>query len=375
MELVDLKRQQERISPDLNRRIARVLEHAQYIMGPEVSELEEKLCQLTGAKYCVTCSSGTDALLLPLMAYELKQNDVVFVPSFTFAATAEAVVLAGGKPFFVDVDEKSFNICPESLSLGIAEAKKQGYNIRGVIVVGLFGNPPPFDEIKPICEKNSLFLIDDAAQSLGSSYKGQMTGSIADVTATSFFPAKPLGCYGDGGAIFTNREDYAEKLQSLRVHGKGKDKYTNVRVGLNARLDTLQAAILLSKLVVFESEVLQRAHISEIYNLRLAEFCAIPVIDDQVSSAWAAYTIRVSDREKLLLGLERRGIPSQVYYPNPLYKLNAYCDYPRVSNSLDRSETAAHEVLSLPVHAYLSEREIDSIVAAVKYSLPMDSQC
>jgi dTDP-4-amino-4,6-dideoxygalactose transaminase len=363
MEFVDLKKQQERIKPDLDRRIARVLEHGQYIMGPEVYELEEKLCELTGARYCVTCSSGTDALVLPLMAYNLEANDVVFVPSFTFAATAEAVVLAGGIPFFVDVDEKSFNICANSLITGVDEAKKQGYNIRGIIAVGLFGNPPSFDELRSICERHDLFLIDDAAQSLGSSYHRQRTGSIADVTATSFFPSKPLGCYGDGGAVFTNSKSLAEQLCSIRIHGKGHHKYDNHRIGLNARLDTLQAAILLAKLQLFTEEIFLRNRLAQLYTDGFKDILNVgtPRVSEGAFSAWAQYTITHPERDRAKELLSQSDIPSMIYYPKPMHKQVAYQSFPQL-DCLGVSEYLSKSVLSLPIHSYLDKRSIKKVV-------------
>jgi dTDP-4-amino-4,6-dideoxygalactose transaminase len=359
VEFIDLKAQQGRIRDKIDAGIKKVLDHGQYIMGPEVLELEQKLCEFTGAKHCISCGNGTDALVLALKAYGLVEGDVVFVPAFTFSATAEAVVLAGGIPYFVDVDERSFNLCPKSLADGISDAAGQGYNLAGVIVVGLFGNPPSFDEITPVCEQNDLFLVDDAAQSLGSSYKGKMTGTLGDITTTSFFPSKPLGCYGDGGALFTDSADIAELLESLRVHGKGKDKYDNVRIGTNSRLDTLQAAVLLAKLDLFEDELEVRRSVASKYEEYISGIYRTQTIEEFHLSAWAQYSLVSVERPALLQKLGSEGIPYSTYYPATMNQQKAYSMYPHCS--LERSEALARTIFQIPFHPYLTESSIGDI--------------
>ena len=364
MEFIDLKTQQLRIKSELDRRLAKVLQDGQYIMGPEVGELEQKLCELTGAGYCVTCANGTDALVLALKTFELEANDVVFVPAFTYSATAEAVVLAGGQPYFVDVDEGSFNLSAESLGEGIADARNRGYNIRGVIVVGLFGSPADFDKINPICDQHGLFVIDDAAQSLGSSYNGRKTGTLADITATSFFPSKPLGCYGDGGAIFTDSKAVAKLLGSLRVHGKGKDKYDNIRVGTNSRLDTLQAAVLLAKLDVFDSELQSRAQIADQYRQLLCQSLVTQKVEYSHTSAWAQYSVVSEDRAGLLEKLKEAEIPYAMYYPLTMSQQVAYSRYPACS--LVNAENLAQKIFQLPFHPYLSDADMEHICGTLE---------
>jgi dTDP-4-amino-4,6-dideoxygalactose transaminase len=305
------------------------------------------------------------------MALELDATNAVLCPSFTFAATAEAVAWFGATPVFVDVDEQTFNIDPASLEAGIVSAKGQGLSPVGVISVDLFGQPADYDRVESICAAHRLWLLSDAAQSFGATYNGRKVGTIGTATATSFFPAKPLGCYGDGGAVFTDDAELAATIKSLRVHGQGSDKYDNVRIGLNGRLDTLQAAILIEKMRVFRDEIESRNTIAARYNAALADVAQVPHVMNGATSVWAQYTLRVpaTRREALAAGLKSRGIPTAVYYAKPLHQQTAYRKYPVAGNGLPVSERLAAEVISLPMHPYLDEGEQDFIIEAVKAEL------
>jgi dTDP-4-amino-4,6-dideoxygalactose transaminase len=368
---IDLAKQRARLGQDVDQAIQRVLAHGNYIMGPEVRELEVELSRFCGAQHALTCSNGTDALGLILMALELDATNAVLCPSFTFAATAEAVAWFGATPVFVDVDEQTFNIDPASLEAGIVSAKGQGLSPVGVISVDLFGQPADYDRVESICAAHRLWLLSDAAQSFGATYNGRKVGTIGTATATSFFPAKPLGCYGDGGAVFTDDAELAATIKSLRVHGQGSDKYDNVRIGLNGRLDTLQAAILIEKMRVFRDEIESRNTIAARYNAALADVAQVPYVMNGATSVWAQYTLRVpaTRREALAAGLKSRGIPTAVYYAKPLHQQTAYRKYPVAGNGLPVSERIAAEVISLPMHPYLDEGEQDFIIDAVKAEL------
>ena len=368
---IDLAKQRARLGQDVDTAIQRVLAHGHYIMGPEVGELEIALSSFCGAQHALTCSNGTDALGLILMALELGATDAVLCPSFTFAATAEAVAWFGATPVFVDVDEHTFNMDPASLEAGIGSAKGHGLTPVGVISVDLFGQPADYDRLESICAAHRLWLLSDAAQSFGATYNGRKVGTIGTATATSFFPAKPLGCYGDGGAVFTDDAELAATIKSLRVHGQGSDKYDNVRIGLNGRLDTLQAAILIEKMRVFQDEIESRNTIAARYNTALADITQVPHVMNGATSVWAQYTLRVpaTHREALAAGLKSRGIPTAVYYAKPLHQQTAYRKYPVAGNGLPVSERIATEVISLPMHPYLEKDEQDSIIEAVKAEL------
>lgn len=362
MEFIDLKTQQNRIREKVDARIKKVLDHGQYIMGPEVFELEERLSVFCGAKHVITCANGTDALVMPLMAKGFGKGDAVFVPAFTFAATAEAVVLAGATPVFVDVKRDSFNLCSESLKDAIITAKSAGLKPAAVIPVGLFGQPADFDSIQPIAEEEQLFVLDDAAQSFGSRYHSSPTGMLGNVTATSFFPAKPLGCYGDGGAIFTDDDVLAESLRSIRVHGKGEHKYENVRIGLNSRLDTIQAAVLLEKLEIFPDELEARSLVATRYSAALQATCDVPVLAEKLTSSWAQYTIRVDQRDEVQHELNQHNIPTHVYYQNCLPEQKAYEHFPIAQGGIPNSHYLCENVLSLPIHPYLDVNEQSKVI-------------
>jgi dTDP-4-amino-4,6-dideoxygalactose transaminase len=329
--------------------------------------LEGELSRFCGAKEVVSCANGTDALGLVLMAREVGPGDAVLCPSFTFAATAEVVVWLGATPVYVDIDPVTFNLDPKSLEQGIATAKQHGLKPVGLIAVDLFGQPADYDTLEPICAAYGLWILSDAAQSFGASYRGRRVGTIGLATATSFFPSKPLACYGDGGAIFTDDAELAKVLRSLRVHGEGVDKYDNVRIGMNGRLDTIQAAVLLEKLKIFPDEIELRDCIAARYNEALTDIATVPSVPEGNTSVWAQYTIRVDaeKRDKLVAALKEEGIPTGVYYPKPLHRQTAYMQYPSAGNGLPVSDLIASQVLSLPMHPYLEATDQDRIIGAV----------
>lgn len=372
VQFIDLKAQQDRIKPQLDARIQRVLAHGGYIMGPEVKEFETELSRFCGAKHVLGCANGTDALQLALLALNVRPGDAVFCPSFTFAATAEVVPLCGATPVFVDVEENSFNMDAASLGRSISAAKEAGLRPAGIVPVDLFGLPADYDAIEAIAESEGLWIVADGAQSCGAIYKGRRTGSIGTIATTSFFPAKPLGCYGDGGAVFTGDDNLAVVLDSLRIHGKGSDKYDNARIGLNSRLDTLQAAILLEKLAIYEDEIARRQSVAKRYTDELSDVIATPVVEENCTSVWAQYTVRAKDaaeRNRLMDTLKSHGVPSMVYYPRPLHTQTAYASYVRDPTGLPVAESLAARVLSLPMHPYLPEFEQDRVIAILRSSL------
>lgn len=357
LQFIDLAEQQQGIRASIDFAIKKVLDHGQYIMGPEVTMLEQQLATYTNAKHVITCSSGTDALLMALMAYGVGPGDAVLVPAFTFPATPEVVALLGATPVFVDVDPISYTIAIDAIEEGIRYCHTHNLNLSGIMAVDLYGLAADYDAITAIAKKHGLWVIADAAQSFGASYKNRNVGCLADVTATSFFPAKPLGCYGDGGAVFTDDDDMAHRMRSIRVHGKGEHKYDNVRVGINGRLDTIQAAILLEKLKIYPQELENKQQLAEYYNEMLDSSCLTPTIPLHCQSAWAQYTITLPDgldRDALQGYLKDQGIPTMVYYPKPLHHQKAYKDYPTVG-SLIHSERLCERVLSLPMHGYLDQ--------------------
>jgi dTDP-4-amino-4,6-dideoxygalactose transaminase len=371
MPFIDLAAQRARIADKVEAAVRRVLHHGAYIMGPEVSELEKQLASFCGAKHVVSCASGTDALTLVLLARGVGPGVAVLCPSFTFAATAEAVALLGGTPFFVDVLPATFNMDPASLEAAIAEARAQELNPVGVISVDLFGQPADYDAIEPICSREGLWLLCDAAQAFGATFRGRKLGTFGLATTTSFFPAKPLGAYGDGGAVFTDDDELAEVLRSLRVHGQGVDKYDNVRIGVTGRLDTIQAAVLLEKLAIFPDEIKARDAIAARYSQGLREVSIPPVVAEGCQSVWAQYTIRLEpgQRDGLVAALKEAGVPTACYYPVPLHRQTAYRRYPCVGGALKVTDQLAQEVLSLPMHPYLAAESQDRIVGAVQKHL------
>jgi len=363
---IDLKAQRKRIGARMDQAIQRVLEHGQYILGPEVQALESGLAAFCGARHALSCASGTDALLLPLMAWGIGRGDAVIVPSFTFVATAEVVALVGATPVFADVLADTYNLDPDAIGPACTAARKQGLKPRAVIPVDLFGQPADYDRIAPIAKTLGIKLLADTAQGFGASLNGTRVGAFGDAAGTSFFPAKPLGCYGDGGAVFTDDDALLEVLVSLRVHGGGRDKYDNVRIGLNGRLDTIQAAVLLEKLAVFEDEIAVRHRIARRYNELLADAVVVPIVREGARPVWAQYTIQVERRETVQARLKEAGIPTAVYYPIPLHRQSGYRHFPAAAASLPVTDALAERVLSLPMHPYLDAATQDRIVEAVR---------
>jgi dTDP-4-amino-4,6-dideoxygalactose transaminase len=369
---IDLAAQRRRLGKSVDEAVSRVLAHCQFISGPEVTELETALADFSGAKHVVTCASGTDALLMVLMAKGVGRGDAVLCPSFTFCATGEAVALTGATPVLVDVDEATFNMDANSLKRGVATARKHGLTPKAVIPVDLFGQSADHDAIGAVAEAEGMFVLDDAAQAFGASYRGRRLGTFGLVTATSFFPAKPLGCFGDGGAIFTDDEKLAETLRSIRVHGQGSDKYDNVRLGLTGRLDTIQAAILIEKLRIFEDEIAARNKVAERYAQGLGNVVTVPHVASGCTSIWAQYTIRLPrgvDRGGFAAALQAQGIPTAIYYSKSMHQQTAYRDFPVADGGLPVSEKLSGDVISLPMHAYLDEATQDRVIKAVRGAL------
>ena len=356
---IDLAAQQKRVRAEIDERLARVLDHGGYIMGPEVSELEAELASWADCREVVSCSSGTDALLLALMALGLKPGQGVIVPSFTFTASAEVMPMLGAIPIFAEVEQDSFNLDPGGLPAAMAAAEQAGVKVVGIMAVGLFGQPANMDALNIFAKQHGLWLIDDAAQSFGSSWAGRKTGSLADISCTSFFPAKPLGCYGDGGACFTNNEEHAALMRSARVHGQGKDKYHNDRIGMTARLDSMQAAVLLAKLGIFADELRLRQLVADRYTALLEEVVC-PALNEQATSSWAQYTLRLpdgTDRAALCQQLAEADIPTAIYYPVPVHRQLPYRRFQVAEGGLPVTDQLSRQVLSLPMHPYLSEAE------------------
>lgn len=369
---IDIGAQRRRLGKSIDEAVGRVLAHCQFINGPEVTRLEADLADFSGAKHVVSCASGTDALLMVLMARGIGAGDAVFCPSFTFCATGEAVALTGATPVFVDVDEATFNMDAASLKRGIATATRAGLKPRAVIPVDLFGQSADHDRIGEIADAEAMFVLDDAAQGFGASYKGRRLGTFGLATATSFFPAKPLGCFGDGGAIFTDDAELAQTLRSIRVHGQGSDKYDNVRLGLTGRLDTLQAAVLIEKLKIFEDEIAARDKVADRYARGLGNMVGVPRLAGGSSSVWAQYTIRLPngvDRDGFAAALKSQGIPTAIYYPKSMHQQTAYRDFPVADGGLPASERLSRDVISLPIHAYLDEPTQQRIIATVRGAL------
>lgn len=368
---IDLAAQRKVLGAKVDDAILNVLNHGAYIMGPEISALEARLAEFCGVEHVVSCSNGTDALAMVLMAKGVKAGDAIICPSFTFAATGEVVAWLGATPVFVDCHADTFNMDPESLVKGIAKARELGLKPVGAIAVDLFGQPADYDTIEPICAEEGLWLLADTAQGFGATYKDRVTGAIGDVATTSFFPAKPLGCYGDGGAIFTNDGDLASVLRSIRNHGQGSDRYDNIRIGINGRLDSIQAAVLLQKLDLFPEEIEARNRIARRYNDGLGDLVIVPEVLDGCVSTWAQYTIRLGTGRRAAFAehLKSEGIPTAIYYPKPMHVQTAYKRYPVAQGGLPVSERLAHEVISLPMHAYLDQATQDRIITAARAAI------
>lgn len=373
---VDLATQQNRIRKDIDIAMARVLDHGRYVMGPEVAELEEALAKFCGAKHAIGCSSGTDALAMVLMAKNIKPGQVIFCPSFTFVATAEVVAWLGAKVCFVDVEPDTFNIDPKALQAAIAETKANGEDLAGIISVDLFGLPVAHQELGKIANEHDLWILSDAAQSFGARYNNKPVGTMGLATATSFFPAKPLGAYGDGGAMFTDDDQLAENLRSILFHGKGENQYDNVRIGMTGRLDTMQAAILLEKLKIFDDEIAARQKVAQIYTEGLKDLVTVPHVPHGRMSVWAQYTTRLPegiDRGQLQKDLTDKGIPSAVYYAKPLHKQAAYAHNIIAGGELLVTDALSKDVLSLPMHPYLEASTQEYIIENFENALKAQS--
>lgn len=376
MEFRDLKAQYRALKPEIDKAIAQVIESSGFILGPQVTELEKRLAAYVGVRHCVTCANGTDALELALKSWGIGPGDAVFVPDFTFFSTAEVAARLGATPVFVDIDAKTFNLDPEKLEATIQKVEKESSLVpRAVIAVDLFGLPADYDRIGKIAASHGLRVLEDGAQGFGGSIRGRKACSFGSTGTTSFFPAKPLGCYGDGGAIFTNDDAQAALLRSLRVHGKGTDKYDNVRLGYNSRLDTLQAAILLPKLTAFETGELDGVNrAAAAYSRLLNGFVVVPEVPEGFVSSWAQYTIRLrneAERDFVRQRLADTGIPTGIYYRKPLHSQKAFAGLPKLDMGLEAAEDACSRVLSLPIHPYLANETIEKIAAAVQKALEL----
>lgn len=371
MQFIDLQSQQEIIKKGINSAISKVLDHGKYIFGPEVFELENQLKIRAQRKYCVSCASGTDALYMALKALGVKEGDAIFTTPFTFIATVEAIAMCGATPVFVDVDKDSMNISVEKLKNAISSFSQKSIVPKAVMTVNIFGLTCEYDEILKLCKANELFLIEDAAQSFGATYKNQPSCSFGDVSCTSFFPAKPLGCYGDGGAIFTDDEETHEKLISIRVHGQSKTPYVHDRLGITGRLDSIQAAILLEKLKIFDEEIDKRNIWANMYNEKLCEIknLKVPSIFPAMKSAWAQYTLQAKDestRGMMIDALKDQGIPTAIYYPISMHLQKVFKDLGYKHGDMPASENLSECVFSLPMHPYLNESVIAKIAEVLK---------
>lgn len=373
---IDLKAQYEVVGADINKRVLEVLASTQYIMGPQVGEMEAELARFAGAKHCVSCASGTDALLMALMALDIGPGDAVFTTPFTFVATAEVIALTGATPVFVDIDPDTYNIDAAELEKALKafitgdksyplplDADITRLTPKAVISVDLFGLACDYDALNALAAKCNLTILEDAAQGFGALYKGRRTCSLTPISATSFFPAKPLGCAGDGGAVFTDDDALLEKLHSVRVHGQSDDKYNNVRIGINGRMDTIQAAVILAKLPIFEHEIAQRQSVAQTYTARLKDLkdCKTPVVPQGYLSVWAQYSIMSSRKAELMAALKEAEIPTACYYPIPLHLQGAFSYLGYQEGDMPVSEACAKDIFSLPMHPYLKAADIDRI--------------
>ena len=363
---IDLQTQYKKHQTEIQAAINVVLEHGRYIMGPEIDALESALQEFTGANHAITCGSGTEALSLALMYSGVGPGDAIFTTPYTFFATAEVIGLAGATPVFVDVDPITYNMNPEYLSVSINQTLGKGeLNPKGIIPVDLFGQPADYDAINQIAADCNLFVLQDAAQSFGASYKGSRTCSNAPLAATSFFPAKPLGCYGDGGAVFTDDASVAASLKSIRVHGQGRDKYDNICLGLNARMDSIQAAILIEKLKFYESEIELRQRVAELYSQTLQDHVAVPAIAEGNTSIWAQYSVTSKHRRKIRDALSKKSIPTAIYYPTPIHLSTAYAHLGHQVGDFPVSENLSKTMFSLPMHPYLEQAQIEIICDSI----------
>ena len=369
---IDLAHQQARIRGKIDAGLTAVLDHGAYIMGPEVAALESRLGDWTKATHNISCSSGTDALLLALHGLELQPGQGVIVPSFTFASSAEVMPTMGAIPIFAEVEADSFNLDPNKLEAALAAGQAANIDVVGIIGVGLFGQPANYDEIRTFANAHNLWLIDDAAQSFGAQWRGRPVGQLADVTCTSFFPAKPLGAYGDGGAVFTDNDKIADIIRSCRIHGMGKDKYENIRIGMTGRLDSIQAVVLDAKLDIFEEELALRQAVADRYQTLIGDFVDAPRVAAGATSSWAQYCIKLpkeSIRDHVIKHLEASGVPTAIYYPIPMHQQPPYRDFPQSQCGLGVTLELCHQVLALPMHPYLGEAQQQHIAKALQNAL------
>lgn len=374
MQFRDLQKQYQVLKKEIDESVLEVMQTGNFISGQQVKELEKELAEYVGVKHCITCANGTDALTLAMMAWEIGIGDAVFVPDFTFFASGEIVAFEGATPIFVDVDEDTFNISVESLEDAILEVRKEGKLVpKAIVAVDLFGQPADYVEIKKIAEKYNLLLLEDAAQGFGGEINGQKACSFGDISTTSFFPAKPLGCYGDGGAVFTDNDEWAKIIRSYCVHGKGDNKYDNIRIGMNSRLDTIQAAILKVKLKAFkEYEVEDVNKVAAKYTELLGDVVKVPIVKDGFYSSWAQYCILLNsseERDALQQHLKEKGIPSMIYYPKPMSRQIAFKKMDCIKVSLENTENLCKRILALPIHPYLSQEDNKYIVDIIKMYL------
>ena len=368
MQFIDLKAQQTRIRKNIEKRIQTVMDHGKYIMGPEVFELEEKLAAYVGVKHCISCSSGTDALLIPLMAKGIGKGDAVLTTPFTYIATAEVIALLGATPIFMDIYPETFNMNPIGINDAVNHANGKGLKPKAIIPVDLFGLPARYRLIEEQAEKYNIFVLEDAAQGFGGAIRDRKAGSFGHVAATSFFPAKPLGCYGDGGAIFTNDDELAEIMSSIRVHGSGSDRYDNIRIGINGRLDTIQAAILLEKLNIFDDEVGSKNKVAEYYSSNIKESIKTPHVPNGYLSSWAQYSLILPEdleRQSVMNQLKSKDIPSMVYYQTPLHLQSVFNKLGYKIGHFPVSEDISNTILSLPMHPYLDEKNQNKVLNAI----------
>lgn len=370
---LDLKLQQKKIKSFLNEKLNTILKESNYISGPEVVELEKKLEDYTKAKYCITCANGTDALILSLLALKIGKGDRVVCPSFTFPATAESILITGATPVFVDVSKSTYNLCYKQLEDILEKNKGKKNKIKAIIAVDLFGLPANYNKLKRLAKNYDISIIADAAQSFGASFYNKKVGSINDISCTSFFPAKPLGCYGDGGAVFVKSKQLREKIVSLRAHGKSKDKYTITDIGLNSRLDTIQAGVLLAKMKIFDWELSTRNKIANLYIKELDAYYDIPFIPQNTQTAWAQFTLQTKNRNKVISFLKEKNIPTAIYYPIPMHLQPAYKNFNTKYINLTNSEELCQSVFSIPIHPYLEENQkeyiVNSLQNAAKYAI------
>jgi UDP-2-acetamido-2-deoxy-ribo-hexuluronate aminotransferase len=368
MQFIDLLSQKDRIRTPLLQRLERILDNGQFIMGPEVTELESRLASYVGSRHCVSCSSGTDALLMPLLAKGIGPGDAVLTTPFTFFATAEVISLVGATPVFLDVCPDTFNINADLVGRAVEDALARGLKPKALIPIDLFGLPADYERIEAVAASFNLWILEDAAQGFGGTFNGRKAGSFGLVGATSFFPAKPLGCYGDGGAIFTDDDELDLLLRSVRVHGSGTDKYDNERIGINGRLDTFQAAVLLEKLAIFDDELDARQRVADSYSRMLQGRVAVPRIPEGYRSAWAQYSVLAAsseEREELILALQKESIPSMIYYKIPLHLQKAYAFLNYKTGDFPVSEDLSSRIFSLPMHPYLKDEEVERICSVL----------